>query len=130
MFAFLRSTALLLWLVSFAAMGQSDDLAYVPAEAPAHTADDVSIGFKDTQEPGLVTLDLPIATYRVDLLNASGNVVSELHPEAGFQLDLRNLRSGTWTVRAHAPSGMHVRRFVVLGKSGALWVKQPQRVRR
>lgn len=130
MFASIRCCALLVLLVPIAAIGQSDDLAYVPAEAPARTADDATIGFKDTSEPGLVTLELPAATYRVDLLNASGNVVSELHPEAGFQLDLRSLRAGTWTVRAHAPGGMHVRRFVVLGKSGALWVNQPQRARR
>jgi hypothetical protein len=130
MFASFRCSALLVLLLPVAAIGQSDDLAYVPSEAPARTADDVTIGFKDSPEPGSVTLELPAATYRVDLLNASGNVVSELHPENGFQLDLRTLRSGTWTVRAHAPTGLHVRRFVVLGKSGALWVNQPQRARR
>ncbi len=130
MHASLRSFVSLALLLPFVAIGQSDDLAYVPNEAPARTADDVTIGFKDTSEPGVVTLDLPAATYRVDLLNASGNVVNELHPEAGFQLDLRTMRSGTWTVRAHAPTGLHVRRFVVLGKSSALWVNQPRRARR
>lgn len=104
--------------------GQSEDIAYVPREAPARTADDVSIGFRDTAEPGIVDLALPAGTYQVDLLNASGSVVQELDPEAASRLDLRALKVGTWTVRAHSHNGLHVRRFVVLGRGGTLWVNQ------
>ena len=103
---------------------QSEDIAYVPREAPARTADDVSIGFRDTDEPGIVDLMLPSTTYKVDLLNASGSVVHELDAAHASHLDLRTLKAGTWTVRAHSNKGMHVRRFVVLGRGGTLWVNQ------
>ncbi|MBP6574921.1 MAG: hypothetical protein KA230_10755 [Flavobacteriales bacterium] len=116
----------LLFACSLAGMAnaQSEDIAYVPREAPARTADDVSIGFRDTAEPGIVDLALPAGTYQVDLLNAGGAVVQELDPEEATHLDLRALKAGTWTVRAHSHNGMHVRRFVVLGRGGTLWVNQ------
>ncbi len=103
-------------------LAQSEDFAYVPKEAPERTADDVAIGFKDTEEPGVVAIALPAGTYGVDLLNASGNVERELTSDEFSRLDLRALRAGTWTLRAHSPNGLHVRRFVVLGRGGTVWV--------
>lgn len=116
--------------VTTASMAQNDDLAYVPTEAPARTADDATIVFRDTPEPGIVDVLLPRGTYQVDLLNAGGTVVHQLEPEAAAHLDLRTLRPGTWTVRAHGMAGIRVRRFVVLGQGGTLWVNQRQPPRR
>lgn len=104
---------------------QYDDVAYVPREAPARTADDAGIDFVDTTVPGVVELALPPATSSVDLLNAQGNVVRELKGADCSSLDLRELRPGTWTLRAHTRSGMHVRRFMVLSRGGMRWVRQP-----
>ena len=108
------------------AHAQLDDIAYVPRQVPERTADDVRISFRDLAEPGLVELLLPAGTFQVDLLNAQGNVVSEV--EQMPTLDLRSLRPGTWTVRAHCTNGIRVRRFVVLGRGGTMWVDQ-RRVR-
>ena len=116
--------SLCLLLLGQLAVAQYDDVAYVPREAPARTADDASIGFVDTMVPGVVELSLPAATRAVDLLNAQGNVVRELN-EAGLKtLDLRSLRPGTWTLRAHTTEGIHVRRFMVLSRGGMRWVRQ------
>lgn len=101
---------------------QVDDIAYVPKAALERTADDIRISFRDLAELGMVELVLPPGTFQVDLLNAQGNVVREMAQEPTF--DLRNLRPGTWTVRAHCPSGIRVRRFVVLGRGGTMWVDQ------
>lgn len=103
---------------------QMEDLAYVPAMAPARTADDATIGFRDRTEPGMVDLVLPTGTYHVDLLNAQGNVAGEVALINSAELDLRALKPGTWTVRAHCPGGLRVRRFVVLGRGGTMWVDQ------
>ena len=108
------------------AAAQAEDLAYVPSAAPARTADEASIGFRDRSEPGLVDLVLPPGTYQVDLLNAQGNIVGHIDLRNSAELDLRALKPGTWTVRAHCPDGLRVRRFVVLGRGGTMWVQQRQ----
>ena len=117
-----------LLLVASFASAQESDLAYVPRTAPERTADDVSIDMRDTDEPGIVDLLLPKGSYQFDLLNGSGNVVKEQVVDGNAQLDLRDLRSGTWTIRAHSPLGKHVRRFVVIG-SGNMWIdaRKPNR---
>ncbi len=129
--AMLRPAILLLAAITATStVAQNEDLAYVPTEAPARTADDATIVFRDTPEPGIVDVVLPRGTYQVDLLNAGGTVVHQLEPEAAEHLDLRTLRPGTWTVRAHVVAGIRVRRFVVLGQGGTLWVNQRQPLRR
>ncbi|MBK8499307.1 MAG: hypothetical protein IPL52_10925 [Flavobacteriales bacterium] len=96
---------------------QAEDLAYVPSTAPARTADDASIGFRDRSEPGPVELVLPPGTYQVDLLNAQGT---------SSAIDRATVPN--WTCApgsrapgpcAHCPGGLRVRRFVVLGRGGA-----------
>lgn len=113
---------LFLLLLGQLALAQYDDVAYVPRDAPARTADDASIGFVDTMVHGVVELSLPVATSTVDLLNAQGNVVRELNEAGRNTLDLRTLRPGTWTLRAHTSEGIHVRRFMVLSRGGMRWV--------
>lgn len=104
------------------AYAQDGDIAYVPREAPARTADDVSIDLHHGDEPGIVDLILPVGTFHVDLLNAAGNVARDFDTTTPPQLDLRELRPGTWTIRAHTRAGARVRRFLVLGSSGTMWV--------
>ena len=104
------------------ANAQSGDLiAYVPAQAPERTADDMRITFLDPVVPGLLDVALPQGTHRVDLLNAKGKVKKSHHSTTTQQLDLRKLRRGTWTIRAHTQKGMVVRRFFVMGHGRVLW---------
>lgn len=104
--------------------GQYDDIAYMPREASSGSADDTSIGFTDTAVPGVVELELPPATAGIDLLNAQGTVVRKLADSPRRTLDLRELRPGTWTLRAHTSTGIRVRRFMVLSRGGMRWVRQ------
>lgn len=116
---------LMAWLAfPLAVSAQGDDMAYVPHDMPERTADDTAIDLLRTHEPGIVDLVLPIGTHRVDLLSASGNVVRTMDMSVPPQLDLRSLRPGTWTLRAHTNSGARVRRFLVLGNSGTMWTDQ------
>lgn len=124
-----RPTLILFITVTFVLLfqrsnGQYDDIAYMPREASSGTADDTSIGFADTTVPGVVELELPPATTGIDLLNAQGTVVRELADSPRRTLDLRELRPGTWTLRAHTPTGIRVRRFLVLSRGGMRWVRQ------
>ncbi|MBK9175974.1 MAG: T9SS type A sorting domain-containing protein [Flavobacteriales bacterium] len=102
-----------------------DDIAYMPREAPARTADDTGIGFQETSVPGVADLALPLGTYLVDILNAQGNVIEQFAPAAQSSIDLRGMKPGTWTLRAHTEHGIRVRRFVIVGRGGTLWVRQP-----
>ncbi len=102
--------------------GQVDEMyAYVPSKAPERTADDVRIGILDPVVPGMLDLSLPATTHRVDLLNARGRVKHSLDISQMDRLDLRKLRRGTWTLRAHTTEGMLVRRFFVMGHGSILW---------
>lgn len=112
-------------VIRLAAFGQLDDIAYVPREAPARTADDTGIDFQETAVPGVADLLLPIGTYQVDLLNAQGKVIEQFAPATQSSIDMRGLKPGTWTLRAHTEHGLRVRRFVVLGRGGTIWVRQP-----
>lgn len=100
---------------------QADDMAYMPRVAPARTADDAVITMHETDTPGVVAFRLPAETYRVDLLNGQGRVVESMLPDAVGAFDLERLRPGTWTLRAHTPAGMRVRRFVVSSRNGLNW---------
>lgn len=109
---------LLIVLATVKTASAQGDLAYMPAKAPANTADDERITMNDTESPGVVELSFPTGTYRVDLINAHGDVVEQLEPDEAALFDVTNLRSGTWTLRARTPQGYSVRRFAVRQHNG------------
>jgi hypothetical protein len=122
---------LLALLISGAMNAQSDEMiAYVPSKAPTRTADNTKITFLDPVVPGVMELSLPEGTRRVDLLNARGKVKATHEGPTMQQIDLRKLRRGTWTLRAHTPDGMMVRRFLVLGHGQVVWQLPPAPRRR
>ncbi|MBK7946192.1 MAG: hypothetical protein IPJ85_13205 [Flavobacteriales bacterium] len=106
------------------------DLAYMPAIAPERTADDASIEMHETSEPGIVRFAMPPGTHRVDLLNAQGNVIEQLSDIEVNAFDINRLRAGTWTLRAHTPAGIRVRRFVVHHQNGQHWVNEVKTAQR
>lgn len=128
----MRCTNMLLALLISGAMNaQSDEMiAYVPSKAPTRTADNTKITFLDPVVPGVMELSLPEGTRRVDLLNARGKVKATHEGPTMQQIDLRKLRRGTWTLRAHTPDGMMVRRFLVLGHGQVVWQLPPAPRRR
>lgn len=114
-------TVVPLFTLSLMALAQAD-LAYMPKAAPPATADDARITMLETEEEGIVELVLPSGTFRIDLLNAFGNVVDRFDPAEAARFDLRQLKPGTWTLRACTPQGFRVRRFVVHQREGSNWV--------
>ncbi|MDQ3102079.1 MAG: hypothetical protein M3R08_11875 [Bacteroidota bacterium] len=109
---------------------QADDrVAYVPSKAPSRTVDDLSITFLEPVVPGELEVALPAGTFRVDLLNAHGNIKQVRSIEQADKINIRKLRRGTWTLRAHTPSGMVVRRFFVMGR-GTVLTELPRSRRR
>lgn len=104
------------------ASGQSDErYAYVPSKAVERTADNESMGFRTSAVPGVLEMALPTGTRRVDILNARGNVVRSLPYADLAELDLGSLARGTWTLRAHTPYGLSVRRIVVMQPGSVAW---------
>ena len=114
-------------LVSFGQMAEM--VAYVPSTPPERTADDLRISFLEPAVPGELEVALPNGTHRVDLLNARGRVKHSHDVNAAGRLDLKKLRRGLWTLRAHTPDGMVVRRFVVQDHGRVLW-EMPRTERR
>lgn len=108
-------------LVPAITWSQYDDLA-LAGPAPGHRAlNEASIAFMETDAPGVVRLELPVGTDRVDLLNARGKVVRELRSSDLPFLDLGTLRPGPWTLRVSTASGYQVRRFLVLADGHMFW---------
>lgn len=108
------------------AIGQADDrVAYLPSKAISRTADDISIGFRESAVPGVVELDLPRGTWRVDILDTRGELDHTLEGRDLNILDLSSLAKGTWTMRAHTPEGYSVRRFIVLQRGTVAWAVPP-----
>ncbi|MBK8227131.1 MAG: hypothetical protein IPK70_08130 [Flavobacteriales bacterium] len=120
--------ALALAASSKGALAQGD-LAYMPITAPAMTADDERIAMLETNDPDIVEMRFPPGTYRVDLLNANGNVVEQFEASERMDFDLSEVRTGTWTLRACTPLGFRVRRFVVHQRAGRNWIVEAQPVR-
>lgn len=119
----MRAPALFCALLGLAGGARAQgDLAYMPATAPARTADDEAIRLFETDAPSVVRFSLPPRTYQVDLLNAQGNVAGQLSQAELEAFDLAQLKPGTWTLRAHTPQGFRVRRFVVHQREGRNWV--------
>jgi hypothetical protein len=109
-------------LSAFAAARAQGDLAYMPTKAPALTADDERISMHETDDPAMVELRFPADTYRVDLINAHGDLTDQFTPEETERFDVSELRTGTWTLRACTTHGYRVRRFVVHQREGRNWV--------
>ncbi len=107
------------------AQSTDDRVAYVPRKAPARTADDLRINFLEPVVPGEIELGLPEGTYRLDLLNARGKVKQTRSIGELETINVKKLSRGTWTVRAHTPAGMVVRRFFVMGR-GTVLMELPQ----
>jgi hypothetical protein len=124
--------ALLLLMVAGPGRARAQgELAYVPRSAPAYTADDARIAVSEADEAGHLRVSLPTGTWQLDLLNARGNVVERLAPDEALNLHAARLKPGTWTLRAHTPSGLLVRRMVVLGSSSVFLLdERPIRGRR
>jgi hypothetical protein len=111
---------------AYSAIGQADErVAYLPANAIARTADDISIGFRESAVPGVVELELPRGTWRVDILDTRGELDHTLEGRDLNILDLSTLAKGTWTMRAHTPEGYSVRRFIVLQRGTVAWAVPP-----
>ena len=125
-----RSLMLLALLVPVITWAQYDDLA-MAGPAPGHRAlNEASIAFLETDAPGVVRLELPIGTDRVDLLNARGNVVRQLKASDLPFLDLGTLKPGPWTLRVRTANGYQVRRFLVLADGHMFWSPPQTRVKR
>jgi hypothetical protein len=119
-------SALVLILSADLANGQADDrLAYLPSKAITRTADDIRIGFRESAVPGIVELELPPGTWRVDILDTRGELDHTLEGRDLNTLDLGGLAKGTWTMRAHTPEGYSVRRFIVLQRGTVAWALPP-----
>ena len=103
---------------------QSDALAYMPREAPERTADDTRISMSTTDEVGVVSFRIPEGCYRVDLLDAQGDVVDQFGIDDMERFELERLKPGTWTIRAHSSQGIRIRRFVVHGRDGRFWADE------
>jgi hypothetical protein len=108
------------------AYAQADErVAYLPTNTISRTADDVRIGFRDSAIPGMVELELPPGTWRVDIIDARGDLDHTLEGRDLNTLDLGGLAKGTWTMRAHTPEGYSIRRFIVLQRGTVAWALPP-----
>jgi len=108
------------------AFGQADErIAYLPTNAIAKTADDVRISFRESAAAGMVELELPRGTWRVDILNTRGELDHTLEGSDLNTLDLGSLAKGTWTMRAHTPEGYSIRRFIILQRGTVAWALPP-----
>ncbi len=108
-------------LVTTTIHAQADDMAaMMPPRPMARTADDQRIGLASERAHGGVVFTVPDDAYRFDLLNARGRVKRTVIGDVS-ELDIRGLKRGVWTLRAHTKEGILVRRFVVVKRSVALW---------
>jgi hypothetical protein len=103
-------------------VAQSDEqTAYVPSRPPANEASANELGFQTGSGSDRMQLDLPAGTWQVDILNSKGSVVRTLTTTELDNMDLDDLGKGTWTLRAHTPEGLSVRRFVVMQPGQVAW---------
>mgnify|MGYP007109774306 CR=1 FL=1 len=124
------SLIILVLFVPAITWAQYDGLA-MAGPAPGHRAlKEASIALMETDVPGVVRLELPVGTDRVELLNARGNVVRELGASNLPFLDLGTLKPGPWTLRVRAASGYQVQRFLVLADGHMFWSPPQTRAKR
>jgi hypothetical protein len=109
------------FLLVLSAYPQAGDLAAMTAPRPfARTADDARIELTEGTAQGMAGVRSPEGTYQLDILNARGKVVRSSTSDLD-RLDVRRLRPGTWTLRAHTPQGILVRRFMVFERGSIAW---------
>ena len=117
--------------VASSAMAQQDGLiAYVPSRPMPHTADAPRVGLIEGPVQGKMDAVVPEDALQVDVLNARGNVVRTYGPLEFHDMDLGNLRAGTWTLRVHTAGKLLVQRFAVLHRGSLVWNLPKQRKRR
>lgn len=107
------------------AQGQWDDLVHIPAHAQQRIADDMRLGPTTRAAQEIASIELPIGTYQVDLINGRGRVVRSYQAERLQELELGTLRPGTWTLRARTSESYSVRRFMVIKRGTIMW-SQPR----
>lgn len=125
-----RTLAMLVITIPLAIQAQSsEDMAYLPRHATAHTADHEGVGFSESAVPGSVDLVLPAGTDKMDLLNGRGDIVQVFEQQQLECLALDRLKPGTWTLRAHVGDHLLVRRFQVIGVGQVAWIPDQHEVR-
>lgn len=117
----LRAFLYLASLLGMVPLANTQDLAQTsPSPDAAYIADDIRIGQRK-EANGAMSVELPLGTQQVDILNARGEVVERIPGWALHDLDLAHFERGTWTLRAHLPQGFVVRRFLVLRPGEVTW---------
>jgi hypothetical protein len=121
----LRRTALLSCLSAwslFGALAQDAELtAYEPPVDEEFHMDGQAIGIAGRTADGAVLLNLPVGTRCVDLLNGRGRVVRSFTGISMRQLDLRDLGTGTYMLRAHLNGHIERKRIVITRPGRNLW---------
>ena len=107
-------------------VAQDDAMAYASRSPRDRMADSGSVGFIEGPMAGTVDLMVPDGTQRIDLLDGNGNVRFTFDPLTQTTLDLDRLRTGVWSIRAHGPDGILVRRFVLEGNGSVKWLSYPR----
>lgn len=116
-------------LFSIHAKAQDGLIAYVPKGHVDRAADSEEIVLTSTTEQGVYTVRVPAGTYRVDVLDDRGDPLTKQPLIVGERFDVRGLRASTYTLRAHTPNGIRIRRFALLGKGASLWAVDAEPVR-
>lgn len=124
-------TAIVLGALGTHASAQADGLVvYVPNRPIERTADDSRISFVESAVAGKMEALIPEDADRVDILNGRGNVKHTYEASELDQIDLSELRPGTWTLRVHRKGGLSVRRFVVREHGSVVWSPQQGPIRK
>ncbi|MCW5898182.1 MAG: hypothetical protein KIT10_02845 [Flavobacteriales bacterium] len=108
------------------AQGSFDDFAYAPPGQARAVDRSQALSIMEGPLPGTLDLGLPPGTTRVDLFNSKGRLKRTMPAEEA--IGLKELRPGTWTLRAHTAQGLVVRRITVLD-NGSVWSMDPPRSR-
>ncbi|MBK6775697.1 MAG: T9SS type A sorting domain-containing protein [Flavobacteriales bacterium] len=122
----MRHSILLAMLLALSSARAQDELvAYEPRRAPVRTADSEEIAIIGSDSAGLYRFAVPEGTYAVDLLNAQGKRLEPQPPISNGTVDVRNMKPGTYTVRAHTFEGISIRRFSLLRRGATSWAVDP-----
>ena len=120
-----HSTLIGTLLISSFVQAQDELVAYVPRRAPVHTADSQDIAIIGSDSAGIYRFAVPEGTYAVDLLTAQGKRLEPQPPIANGAVDVRAMKPGTYTVRAHTFEGIRIRRFALLRRASTAWAIDP-----
>lgn len=101
---------------------------YVAHPREEQAVQEESLALVEGAISGMVEFGLPWGTTRVDLLNGKGRLKRSIDAQELSTMELGALRSGTWTLRAHTPTGLVVRRIMVLD-NGSIWALDPPSTR-